>query len=79
MIYIFIVVSGCLGGLPTPPSPEEGGAGLCMTDAAEGVSPVRAFLAPLGLAQYRDVLKSLGYDDPESANYTPIPHLGTSP
>ena len=35
-----------------------------MTDTAEGVTPVRAFLAPLNLTQYGDVFKSLGYDDP---------------
>ena len=39
-------------------------AAAVMSGGAEEPSPVKAFLSPLNLLEYRDLLKEQGYDDP---------------
>ena len=39
-------------------------AAAVMSGGAEEPSPVKAFLSPLNLVEYRDLLKEQGYDDP---------------
>ena len=39
-------------------------AAAVMSGGAEEPSPVKAFLSPLNLLEYRDLLKGQGYDDP---------------
>ena len=39
-------------------------AAAVMSGGAEEPSPVKAFLSPLNLVEYRNLLKEQGYDDP---------------
>ena len=44
-------------------------AAAVMSGGAEEPSPVKAFLSPLNLVEYRNLLKEQGYDDP--SDYDP--------
>ena len=44
-------------------------AAAVMSGGAEEPSPVKAFLSPLNLIEYRNLLKEQGYDDP--SDYDP--------
>ena len=47
---------------------------VAMSDEEEKLTPVKAFLKHLNLGQHRDVMKTLGYDDPVRVSI--CPHLG---
>ena len=49
-IYIFAADAGCRP-VAGAAAPEPGGQSLCMTDAAEGRSPMRAFLTKINLCR----------------------------
>ena len=76
-IYIYYVstTAGLSSAEPTPPSPKEGGAAVCMTDDAQGLlwigRGVSSTVKCPPHSRYTYIF--------ESANYTPLPHLGTSP
>ena len=42
---------------------------VAMSDEEEKLTPVKAFLKPLNLGQHRDVMKTLGYDDPTEQDW----------
>ena len=44
---------------------------VAMSDEEEKLTPVKAFLKHLNLGQHRDVMKTLGYDDPVRVSISP--------
>ena len=47
-------------------------AAAVMSGGAEEPSPVKAFLSPLNLVEYRNLLKEQGYDDPSHYKLSPL-------
>ena len=47
-------------------------AAAVMSGGAEEPSPVKAFLTPLNLVEYRNLLKEQGYDDPSGFMFNTV-------